>query len=252
MNPYIGVTGFTKPVEVLETIRAFPKKSRYKLMVGVLATWKTLRDIEIHPRWAKQTPKNSVISSLFLDYPGVLNLIHYSVDPENLGSLLQDLVTIHELAGPNFHGFQLNIPWPEVSVLKEYRIAKGWDKKIVLQLGGKAVEAANFDPEVVAQRLGEYQGIIDYVLFDPSGGLGVAFDTNKALRYLSAIDVQNFGFGLGVAGGLGPRTINLIRPLAAHILDLSIDAQGRLRDTDNNLDLEVVADYIKVATRILK
>ncbi len=52
---------------------------------------------------------------------------------------------------------------------------------------------------------------------------------------------------LGVAGGLGPDTISLIRPIVIEIPDISIDAQGRLRNDRNELDLDACGMYIRGA-----
>lgn len=250
MNPYIGVTGFTKPEEVRAVLDKFPNNAKHKLMVGVLATWKSLRDIEIKPKWAKQTPVKDLISTLFFEDKRVLNLVHYSTESGHESTILEDLLVVHDLAGSNFEGFQLNITWPEVSMLEEYRAVVGWEHRLVLQIGSKAVEFAGSTPEGVVDRLSDYQGIVDDILLDPSGGLGIPFDSKKAIEYLQAVSEKDFGFGLGVAGGLGPSTMKLIVPVAERFPDISIDAQGRLRDTDNNLDLEVANDYIKMALKI--
>jgi len=41
-SPYIGVTGFMSSSEIEAVLGAVPKESRYSLMVGALASGKTL------------------------------------------------------------------------------------------------------------------------------------------------------------------------------------------------------------------
>jgi len=250
MNPYIGITGFSKSEEVSAALQVFPQNGNRKLMVGVLATYKSLRDIPMKPKWAKQTPHPSTIAGLFPNDERAVNLVHFSTEEGQESSVLADMLKIHELAGPNFHGFQLNVAWPQINQLDDYRAAMGWDYRIVLQLGQKAVEAAGGTAQSVVDMLYHYAGIVDDVLFDPSGGLGKSFDTERAREFLSSIAEQGWDIGLGVAGGLGPDSLNLVEPLIADFPNLSIDAQGRLRNADNDLDLNAVNAYLVKALQL--
>ncbi len=135
-------------------------------------------------------------------------------------------------------------------MLNDYRMAVGWDYRIVLQVGQKAVETAGGTPRDVVNRLSHYLGVINDVLFDPSGGFGKPFDTERACEFLSAIAEQGWGIGLGVAGGLGPDSLNLVEPLIVKFPNLSIDAQGRLRNAENELDLDAVRTYLAKALQM--
>jgi hypothetical protein len=250
MKPYIGVTGFTKLEEVTAALSVFPENSARKLMVGVLATWKSLRGNPMKPKWARQTAESSSIRNLFLDDRRALNLVHYSTEEGKENSILADLLKIHDLAGPNFHGFQLNLPWPEVKMLGEYRRRVGRNFRLVLQIGQKAVDIAGGTPEGVLGKLYPYVGLIDDILLDPSGGLGKPFDPDRAREFLLLIKYSDLDFGLGVAGGLGPDSLNLVEPLVAEFPDLNIDAQGRLRNTENDLDVESVKTYLTKALQM--
>jgi hypothetical protein len=251
MNPYIGVTGFSRPEEVSAALQAFPNNNGRKLMVGVLATYKSLRYIPMKPRWAKQTPHPSDIAGLFPDDERAVNLVHFSTEEGQENSVLADMFKIHELAGPNFHGFQLNVAWPQIDQMDDYRQAVGWNYRIVLQLGQKAVEMAGGTTRGVMDMLYHYASVVDDVLLDPSGGLGRPFDTERTLELLSAIAEQGWDIGLGVAGGLGPDSLNLVEPLIARFPNLSIDAQGRLRNAENELDPELVSAYLNKALQTL-
>lgn len=250
MKPYIGVTGFTSPTEVKSALSVFPVSSTRLLMVGVLVSWKSLRNIPLKPRWQKQFPNPATIAEIFPNDSRVVNLIHFSTEEGQESSILADMLKIHEIAGPNFHGFQLNIPWPEIQVVEEYRKAVGNDYRLVLQIGQKAVEAVGGTPRGVIDMLSHYVGVINNVLLDPSGGLGKPFDTERAREFLSAIAEQRWNLGLGVAGGLGPDSLNLVKPLVVEFPILSIDAQSQLRNGENNLDLNATKIYITKALQM--
>ena len=136
--------------------------------------------------------------------------------------------------------------------MDEYRIVVGYDYRIVLQIGQKAVEVVGGTPQGVVDMLYYYAGVINDVLFDPSGGFGKPFDVEHARRFLSAIAEQGWNLGLGVAGGLGPDSLDLVKPLLTEFPNLSIDAQGRLRNAENNLDLNAVSTYLIKALQILE
>ena len=250
MKPYIGVTGFTKKEEVSSALSVFPKNYDRELMVGVCATWKSLRYLPIKPKWQKQTPSPLAINELFLEDSRVLNLVHYSTEEGQERSILNDMVKIHNLAGWHFHGFQLNIAWPEVRILDEYRNAVGYKYRVVLQIGQKAVEMAGGTPESVADKFEQYAEFIDDVLLDPSGGQGKSFDTERTREFLTEIRKRKYGIGLGVAGGLGPDTLNLVEPLIADFPNLNIDAQGKLRNSENDLDVEAMKTYLVKAVKM--
>lgn len=138
---YIGITGFTKRDEVLSVLSVLPDNGNRKIMVGVIATWKSLRGVPMKPRWQKQTPDPKSLNELFVDDPRMLNLVHYSTEEGQESSLFDDMLDIHRRAGPNFHGFQLNLVWPDYEVIHDCAMR---GDHIVLQLGQKAVELAGF------------------------------------------------------------------------------------------------------------
>jgi len=80
VKPYIGITGFTKREEVEFALKVFPRNSNRKLMVGVLATYKSLRGIPMKPKWAKQTPNPEKIKDIFSNDERVINLVHFSTE----------------------------------------------------------------------------------------------------------------------------------------------------------------------------
>ena len=79
-------------------------------------------------------------------------------------------------------------------------------------------------------------------------------DATELLSFARIISATFPEIGIGVAGGLGPDTIQLVKPLAEEFWDLSIDAQGRLRPSGNALDpinWDMAARYIIRASSVL-
>ena len=102
-KPYIGITGFTTRAEVVRIISEIPRMSDRLLMVGVLASLKTLNGRT--NKYPDRYPRVSKISEIFSDNDqAVLNLIHYNTDEAE--SLDQQLLKAIDLGGKNLHGFQ--------------------------------------------------------------------------------------------------------------------------------------------------
>ena len=83
VGPYVGVTGFMSRTEVSEALAMVPQGSTRRLMVGVLASSKTLAGQ--HNKWPGRYPKREAIASILTNDARALNLVHYSTDrPETL------------------------------------------------------------------------------------------------------------------------------------------------------------------------
>lgn len=244
-TPYIGVTGFMNWSEVDEVLKAVPPDARHKLMVGVLASSKTLRGVR--NKYPERYPAMLNVMDIFPDHPAVLNLIHFNTEPED--DLLTQLKTLSALGGPNFHGFQLNIAWPEPYTLRRYREFRPQDR-LVLQCGSKAMLAVGNNPVTLAERFALYRDTCDTILIDPSGGKGQLLEPEAIAYFVKAILRLIPGATVGIAGGLSPETLDVIAPLARDYPDLCIDAEGRLRDKDDKLNLERARAYVEKAYQL--
>lgn len=247
MRPYIGITGFVSSVEVSSVLNTVPANSKRLVMVGVLASLKTMRGIQ--NKWPNRYPVMERIAAIFSEHSRALNLIHYNTKEQE--TLVDQMVLMSEFGGRNLHGFQLNIAWPAPAALGAYR--KMYPaKQIVLQIGSHAFEMVDHSPERLASKIAEYEWLVEYALLDPSGGYGKLFDSERARDYLLALKAKNFSFGLGVAGGLSATTLNLVEPLIKDFPDLSIDAEGRLRTPEDHIDLCAATEYLCKAFRMFK
>ncbi|MCK5044869.1 hypothetical protein KAR26_04055 [Candidatus Parcubacteria bacterium] len=241
-KPYIGITGFMSSDEALHILNSVPFRAGPLVMIGVLASLKTIRGVK--NKWPNRYPTMDRIAGIFPDHPLALNLIHYNTKEKD--TLANQLIAMTEIGGVNLHGFQLNIAWPSLDVLHAYREAYP-TKQIVLQIGEQAFEMVNHSPEQLASRVVEYDGLVEYVLLDPSGGYGKPFDSEHIRQYLLALREKNLDICFGFAGALSPATINLVEPLVKEFSRLSIDAEGCLRTPKDHLDLNLASEYLRRA-----
>ncbi len=241
--PYIGVTGFMQRSEVSAVLDGLSGRGDHQLMIGVLASSKTLSGAR--NKWPNRYPPVEDIAGVFPPDRRTVNLIHYATDdPPTLSEQLERLI---RLGGEWLDGFQLNIRWPEPGTIPA--MPKGM--RIVLQLGPQALKDAS-GPGDVAARLDAYRGRITDVLVDMSGGLGVPIDTDAAQAYVQAICDRHPRIGIGVAGGLSTETIDRLAPLVSRFPFLSMDAEGRLRTEDDELDRSKAKAYVAAATALFK
>ncbi|HMQ02140.1 MAG TPA: hypothetical protein PKD79_03685 [Candidatus Doudnabacteria bacterium] len=254
-EPYIGVTGiFTEYDLAILLGSAFSGGNTefpdgYQLMVGVLASGKTLDGIPSE-RFPNRYPAIESIPDLFAAGNDLLNLIHFNSREPNFSSQLEKLVRV---CGPNLAGFQLNICWPDPIEIMKFREA-GHDHAIVLQIGESAFKSIEEDPRALANKLGnEYKGLVDYILLDPSGGEGKEMDISRTDSYLEklyGLELNN-SIRFGIAGGLHSGNLEKIRPLVEKYDSLSIDAEGKLRHkSDDTMNHEELQNYLIAAKKL--
>ena len=221
-KPYIGITGFMSRGEVELALTALPHDSDLLVMVGVLASSKTLRGIP--NKWPRRYPGMGEIGGIFPGGRNTLNLIHFNTKDRD--SLFTDMYNVQDRAGPYCHGLQLNVPWPEVDILARYRDHAALSRNtIVLQCGEKALDEVDRSPAKLVERVQKYEGLIDYVLIDPSGGLGKDFDEMFAHNCLLALSRDGpDSIGMGIAGGLHAGNIVRLHGLL-EAFEFSIDAE---------------------------
>ena len=252
MTPYIGITGFCSRSEVDAVLAAVPAQPKRLLMCGVLLSNARLAgDASDAPN---RCPPPDGIAAIFSDDPRCVNLVHYRPPP---GANLADALTrATEIGGLHCHGVQINAtrgaPWPDPDALAAYR-ERCRPSRIVFQAGREAMESANHQPAELARRCAEYAGLVTDVLVDASEGLGIPLDAARSADYLEAIQGAAPELGLVVAGGLHSGNVSeLLSPLLPEWSAVSIDAEGRLRDADDLLDVGAASDYLQAAFGLLQ
>lgn len=252
-HPYVGITGFMDSTESAHALRVFGSPSgtfNYKLMVGVLASARSVRGEE--KRFANRYPSLRKIPSIFPNSNQSIGLIHYSTDYPNC--LYQDMQALaeHCAHNPGFHGFQLNMNWPNVDDLKRWKNESLVGRTLVLSITSSCMHLAGNQPDVVAELVAKsYHGLVDYILLDPSGGRGQVFDLPTMLGYLRAFAQVGIIENLVVAGGLSSTNLVLARAIAGEFPGISIDAERKLRNQDDNLDLGESTYYLNAAKNVL-
>ncbi len=248
--PYIGITGFMSREEVRAAVLRFPDGVR-DVAVGVLASAKTFANPPISVRRPNRYPAAGEIADILAwGSPDdgleillrVLCLVHYATDDaETLGEQLEAVCA----AVGRFGGFQLNVAWPPITP-RLAAVCKG-RRRIVLQINRRAVEQAGGTPQGVIARLATYvaSGLVTDVLFDASGGEGKEIDAEAVAPFVEAAAEAYADLGIGVAGGLCAETLPALAPLVRRFPFLSIDAEGRLRDADDRLDMQKVLAYAR-------
>lgn len=251
MPPYVGITGFTSSQEVEAVLDWIPRSSERLLMCGVLVSNALLAGENSDA--PSRCPPPESIAGVFPSDPRCINLVHYR---PRTGTDMADALTLAmELGGPNCHGVQINAtrgePWPETQVVDRFR-NRAQPRRVVLQVGGEAMASASGDPREIARRCAEYQGLVTDVLVDASEGMGVPLDPTRTSAYLDAISEAAPGLGLVVAGGLHADNLySLLSPLLPQWRSVSIDAEGRLRDSRDNLSTESAGRYLSTAMQLL-
>jgi hypothetical protein len=243
---YIGITDFAEREQIVRMsrhIRDFRAIGLpHVLMVGVMISYKTLKDIpsDWTPIWV---PKSEA-DGLFLDLDNVFNAFHYA-DYEGVTDV-EDLCSVALYGGPNMHALQLDMIWPEPQLVSEFR-GRFPHIQVVLQVGAQALAQIGDDPAELVSRLKQYGATIDHVLLDKSMGRGKGMDAQVLLPFVQAIADSDLNVGLAVAGGLGPSSLHLVEPLIEKFPDISIDAQGQLRpsgDSHDPIDWTMAAEYL--------
>lgn len=265
-KPYIGVCDLVSPEQTIELLKYIPTDFSHQLMVGVMMSRKTL--FGLPTKWADIFPKKETIKDIFVADPRVLNTIHYADygtggDADEM--LPRTLLLVEHFGGPNLDAIQLDMIWPDPEDIVLYRRAcRGWlrhtkdsrkDILIVLQVGENAMEKCGNDPLLVCERLKAYGDSIDYVLFDKSMGRGKGMDAELLSHYVGALVADCPTLLPAVAGGLGPTTMHLVRPLARGYSQLSWDAQGRLRPSHSlmtPLDMGYASAYVRGSVSLIE
>lgn len=239
MRPYVGITDFTEIRQVLRMLEVFKNfvatGSKRQLAVGVMMSRKTLRNLPT--KWSKAFPPKENIARIFGSIE-TYNCLHYAdyEPPIDDDEVAGDICEALSWGGVGIDALQLDMIWPSpTSIFKGLQDSRK-KVEVILQIGKNAFCLCDDNPKTMVAKLAEYQNVVQRVLLDKSMGRGLALDAEGLIPFIYAIKEAFPEMGIGVAGGLGPDTIHLIRPLIKIIPDLSIDAQGRLRPSHNALD----------------
>jgi len=237
-NPsYIGITGFTRKEQIRRLLMEIIPGHTHKLMVGVLVNNITMRGIHIRSRYAN----TNSIPEIFLKDNRVLNIIHFNTYEKE--KLLEHLTQLIYIAGENLHGFQLNMKWPDLNLLSEFK-KRFPNKKIVVQMERDDFE--NYTPQQMSKKLIEYDYLADYVILDMSMGSGTEMHAQKLIEYGEEISKKT-SLKIVFAGGLHAKNLHIIKPIIRLFPDACIDAEGKLMNESDSLDPQKTISYLHKA-----
>jgi hypothetical protein len=246
--PYVGITGFTTNSQVRMVLSRSKRRSQIPyFMVGVLVSDKTLRGERA--KWHKRNPDRHLLGTIFEPRAHAINLVHFHSANQDL--LPAQMLEVDRLAGEYCDGLQLNMTWPSPAIVEAYlarSISRKRKRTIVLQCGMRALEQLAHNPKKIAKRVKvEYEGLVDYVLIDPSGGEGKEFEIDFAYGCLAELFATCRSVGPGVAGGLSvDNVVEKIAPLVGVLPErFAIDVETRVRDQNDVLDIGKCIAFIK-------
>jgi hypothetical protein len=261
---YIGITDFSNLKEVQDTLRFFVLDRRsidYWLHVGVMCSHKTIN--EQPSAWSQIWPDKSQLCRIFSisgteTHTPIMNCLHYADKPSDghvrsHDELFRSLLKAVGYAGPYMDALQLDMVWPDPIAIDTLKRIHRHPFKVILQIDSMAFDMVDNNPTRLVERLCEYNGVIDYVLLDKSAGKGKGMDAEFLIPFLHQIRNDLPHLCLSVAGGLGPDTIEIARPIVEEFPSISIDAQGRLRpsgDASDPINWDMAEVYLLEAFRL--
>ncbi|MEK7646465.1 MAG: hypothetical protein AAB381_02110 [Patescibacteria group bacterium] len=255
--PYIGITGFRTYKEVAEMLQVFMRHRRLHserlLHVGVMTHYHRVN--ETSGESASSFIANDRIASVFCSPEvQVYNCLHYA-DMAHRKTLAADLRKAVALGGYNLDAIQLDLRWPRPERIAEALRDDTRRIEVILQIDKYILNEAGQSPANLVEKLKPYQGVIHRVLLDESMGQGEPMNPDRLLPYLRALSQSLPDLGLGVAGGLGPHGLEILKPILAEFPDISIDAEGKLSTRGHQgdpLDLAHTEKYLIHALRLVK
>lgn len=255
IDPYIGITDFTDESQVRAMLAVLRKASGNrlprKLGVGVMMSRKTLNGLP--SRFNDIFPAKEKIADIFVNDPLTYNVLHYA-DYEGI-DVLENLTEAAKWGGPNLHALQLDMIWPEPDVIKKFKELHS-HIELIIQINPSAFKQVDFQTLGLVDRLKGYDYSLSGVLLDMSMGQGVPMSWLSLLPHLAGLNALLPKMALVVAGGLGPNSLDLVKPLVdCFVPDISIDAQGKLRPSGSYLepiDWQMVERYLVRAMEIFQ
>ncbi len=259
-SPYIGITDVPSAEWLRQRFRVFQEAGAgelpYLLHAGVMMSYKWFHGLS--DTYAAVWPKADQIEGIFIEDSRILNTLHYADYPDFDHPAPRTTVTeIEQIlgwCGPHLGAIQFDMVWPRPELLDAVRGVNP-SLRIILQVGSRALDALDNDVSRLKRRVLSYNGALDDVLLDPSGGRGIPMDADKLRPLVAALQQAHPELGITVAGGLGPDTLHLVEPLIRDFPGLSIDAQGQLRPSGKStdpIDAERTDTYLRRAVTMYR
>jgi hypothetical protein len=266
LKPYVGVAGFMSTHEIMAAIETMPKNPRHNLAIGILASAKTLNG-ETN-KYPNRYPKIEDIAAMirpareFVDANKlpVEFVLHYAVD--HAEGTYASIDRAREVAeGANLDGIQINDSPHEIAgtnlgvaihkACKRSPQLKRW----IMQLRPSRANESFVDLIQTGIVLGEReQGDDTVLLVDASAGRGIALNGQTASTIIQGIRSglpKRYQVGLGVAGGLRPGKMGVLRELMQVHGPLSFDVESGVRGPNDNMSVFAMQAYLREAWELV-
>jgi len=252
-TPYIGVSCVREKDEIntKEICDLMDVSLERKVMIGTASSLKTIGGLPVNK--SERSAFMSELPTLFTDHPLAFNIIHHNAKGRELETLGEQLKLLSEFAGPNLHGFQLNIFDQDINIIRDVREFNP-KLKFILNVGQNTLISCNNDPEIMSAYFNIlYKDMIDYALLDLSGVLGKLIEPERLKPFIEHLSKDCPWLSLCIAGRLGPDNLNLIAPLLRDFPNIPIDAETALRDPETDkLSADRVRRYMRNSQAIIK
>lgn len=233
-KPYISVTGVTNLQEARTLTKTFNRslspESSHQGAMGFLVTSRTLEGI--NPRPSKFPCVSELPILLAGSKDTALNIIHYNTkNREGLAGQVTKLFGLDNIYRDKLcRALQLNVRWPDVNQVDAIRSALP-ELQIILPLTPRILRRQT--REEIAESIGKYENLIDFILIDPSGGRGTTFEASWVAPYYRLLKYYYPEKQIIVAGGFNESNLTLRLVQITHALmsgNFGIDAESGLRD----------------------
>ncbi len=245
-KPYIGIASVTSRFEAEELLKCLPTDIPVQLCIGVGVTTKTLKGKPTnHPN--RLLPFD-MIKSVFLPDDRVLNLVHFSTDEPQY--LFRDVKRIYDKVGDLIGGIQVNLDIPDTEQLMNIWMLAGKDFRRIWQVRLRILKQYR-----AFKLLTPYSSNISDILLDVSLGRGVILDQSTIEEYIAfskQVRKKHRELGIGVAGSLSAENVHELKPLFDQVGHVNIDAESKLRDEEDKLDIAKAQAFIQAASALYR
>ncbi len=238
-NRYIGVTGFKHREEII-TCKVHSIGQEPIIMYGILTSAKSLT----HPsKEGTRRPSLENFNSLLWEIPqGSLATIHHCTANRKFLTELDTILSKDSIYDRGLvKAVQINQRLPEINEMEKTK-KKYSGLKMILQLEPEDLAT----PYETGKKIKDYDGLVNYIIIDPSRGIGKTLDMYATLVMLQEIKIPMIPV---IAGGLHAGNVGEVISFfrKEYGENFSIDAEGRLRDADDSLSIEKMSAYVTAA-----
>ncbi len=245
---YIGITGFTEKIQVLDTMNFIKDiNSKKNYMFGFLVSSKTINFTETkNKRYLnfKNFKELKELMKFSSNRENIVNMLHFNTSKRDFFEELKPLLL--EL-GDCVEAIQFNLSFIEIEEYKKLR-KEFPNIKFLFQLNEGLKKKYSID--FLRETLKDIE--FEYILIDASGGRGKTFEPKTLKEIYETLELNKLNINVGIAGGLsGENVKETINELNKLNIDYFIDAESRLRDKiseatgDDVWNQEKVNKYMK-------